>query len=116
MRILPVNNYQNQQNQTNFKERVFSTEMGAYAGELLSHVCISPAPNHGHDAHYIRLFLLGKEEPKDAIVSVIKHSKEMAKKAKAILSQALHDAKYTTGEMIDWEKLAVSLKEDGYEL
>lgn len=113
MKILPMNNYQNQPNQTNFKARVFKTDMGAYAGELLSHVCISPAPNYGHDAHEIKLFLLGKEKPGEAIVSLIKHSKEAAKKTLDVLAQALHRAKYTNGNLIDVEELPIP-KEVGF--
>jgi len=111
MRNLSVNN---QPNQTNFKSRVFKTAKGAYAGELLGKVCMAPAPNNGPYAHEIKLFLMGKEGPNDAIVSVIKHSTEVAKKTLAILAQALHDARHTNGKMIEWEKLAVSVKENGY--
>lgn len=96
MRILPVNNGQNKQNQTNFKARAFDAGATTHSAEELWRVVLDTTEVLKNNC--VVKILNKSQDPKEPVIQMwTSLTFDNALKVYAKVSQAFHDALYGNG-------------------
>lgn len=100
MKVLPMNNYQNNSNQTNFKARVLKIGTNIMLGDYLAYAFDDLATLQMGKVPSLKIVGVIGQTAK-VLAELLFKTKESLNKFAEILAPKMHEAKYTDGEMID---------------